>query len=716
MESAQSEIDELSSKIEENNKLIDKANEIGGNDSYINRLQTENAELERQIELEKILKEQEEKELADEAFKALIAKSKYHHIPYSSSEDFTLLSETEARMNWYEYGDFSSSAKREEVLSEITENIRQISQYYELLDRTNPEHNLAYDQAARLIDRYKAIFEIQGESAKEAEISLDTQKTELRQLNGEYGDLVDKLKEYKDELKDSNTLLDKQNAVLEAQKDYEEAIAKAREKYAEEVAKARKELMLNALDNFSKGLEYEEKLEEKLQKVEEKRLKLNEEIAKAKTDYLKNALEQYVDKLEEEASLEEKILAVEEARRKLEEARGQRNVKVYNSNTKTWEWQANEKNIASAEEDLADKQQALNEYLENEAFKEINSYLEDGGYSISEVQKILDKWLSKGNGGELNTWGKGLMSIVTDSIRNNKYDDTDVQDKVDGVTDAVDALNEYLKDTAVKEIKELLNGGNFSMSDIQAIIDKWGARTESGSLGAWEQNLMSALGTAASQAVSVEFDTSGIDSALEKLNSAQTGLQDYLAEQLLSEYIEMFENGTATNASANSILNKYKKLGVSEDILEKIFNLILSTTGINIRGSGARFYGGGGGYADYGFNQGLGKVSKYDSGGILQGMGIKATNRDEAVINPALTSRLMSPVFNRKFFNFSQGLSNLADYVDRIPDGNGVVYRNQSSSVDDHRSYSVNGVPISADVAERNTLADIFRMAAFKKN
>ncbi|MBQ0125825.1 MAG: phage tail tape measure protein [Clostridiales bacterium] len=751
----QTNIDDLNSKLKENNELIKKANEIGGNDSYILRLKNENEELERQLKTQKALQAEKNKELAAEAYEEL-TKTDTIKDPYGNiRSQSTILSRIRGNL------DAVSRTGDTSYLKNITSDIENVSKYQVLLDKTIPTHKVLYDSISALLDEYVAYFEIQGEAAKETAGTADQiqkVKSGLEDCKDQYEDIIAKAKEYKDELKEGDKLLDKQNAVLKAQQEYEEAIAKAREKYAEEVEKARRELMLAALDDFTSNLEREQNLEDKLRKIEEKRLELNEAIAKAKRNYLKDQLEKYMDGLKEEQALEEKMLAIEEARRKTEEARkkieearkklndasSQRTVRQYNNNTHTWEWVANQKDVDSAqqeladtqkalldaENDLSDKQEALNDYLKNEAISEISEYLAAGNYDTNDIQKILNKWLSKGSGGELRTWGREITDIVNDSIVNNKYDDAEVQSQVEGVENAVNDLEDYLRSEAIKEIKTLLNDGNFSMSDIQSILDKWGAKTESGNLGVWEKNLVSALGAAASQSVSVDFDSSGIQSALEKLQSAQSSLSDYFQEKLLDEYIAMFEGGNVSNAKVKALLSKYRDLGVSEDVLSRLASMIQSSTGIDIFSKympnfatqatkdkwQADLY-------DYqrshpGVLTAPGKANAplYDNGGILQGMGVKATNRDEAVINPALTSRLMSPVFNRKFYNFSEGLSNLADYVDRMPDGNAVVYRNSSSTVDDHRSYSVNGVPISSDVAEKNTLADIFRMAAFKKN
>lgn len=65
------EIDDLTAKQEENNRLIAKANELGGNTAYADRLQVENERLQEQINYNKTRAQQKAQESADEAIAAL---------------------------------------------------------------------------------------------------------------------------------------------------------------------------------------------------------------------------------------------------------------------------------------------------------------------------------------------------------------------------------------------------------------------------------------------------------------------------------------------------------------------------------------------------------------------------------------------------------------------------------------------------------------------
>lgn len=99
----------------------------------------------------------------------------------------------------------------------------------------------------------------------------------------------------------------------------------------------------------------------------------------------------------------------------------------------------------------------------------------------------------------------------------------------------------------------------------------------------------------------------------------------------------------------------------------------------------------------------------YDNGGILSGLGgIKATSRNEAVLDPKLTAEILNPVSNTKFAQFANSLGLLFGASKSIPSDRGSIV-NQNTSNDSHNSYSVNGVPIPQRMAETQTLVQIFQ-------
>ena len=101
---------------------------------------------------------------------------------------------------------------------------------------------------------------------------------------------------------------------------------------------------------------------------------------------------------------------------------------------------------------------------------------------------------------------------------------------------------------------------------------------------------------------------------------------------------------------------------------------------------------------------------KYDSGGILRGLGgIKATSQDEIVIPPLLTEKMLEPSADNTFQKRMSELGWLYGAAERggaMP-GKTVMSRTSYDHYGD--SYSVNGVQIGAEAANRLTVAQIMQ-------
>lgn len=101
---------------------------------------------------------------------------------------------------------------------------------------------------------------------------------------------------------------------------------------------------------------------------------------------------------------------------------------------------------------------------------------------------------------------------------------------------------------------------------------------------------------------------------------------------------------------------------------------------------------------------------KYDSGGILRGLGgIKATSQDEIVIPPLLAEKMLEPSADSTFQKRMSELGWLYGAAERggaMP-GKTVMSRTSYDHYGD--SYSVNGVQIGAEAADRLTVAQVMR-------
>ena len=101
---------------------------------------------------------------------------------------------------------------------------------------------------------------------------------------------------------------------------------------------------------------------------------------------------------------------------------------------------------------------------------------------------------------------------------------------------------------------------------------------------------------------------------------------------------------------------------------------------------------------------------KYDSGGILRGLGgIKATSQDEIVIPPLLAEKMLEPSADSTFQKRMSELGWLYGAAERDGTMPGKTIMSRTSYDHYGDSYSVNGVQIGAEAANRLTVAQVMQ-------
>ncbi len=101
---------------------------------------------------------------------------------------------------------------------------------------------------------------------------------------------------------------------------------------------------------------------------------------------------------------------------------------------------------------------------------------------------------------------------------------------------------------------------------------------------------------------------------------------------------------------------------------------------------------------------------KYDSGGILRGLGgIKATSQDEIVIPPLLAEKMLEPSADNTFQKRMSELGWLYGAMERGGTMPGKTVMSRTSYDHYGDSYSVNGVQIGAEAANRLTVAQVMQ-------
>lgn len=261
----------------------------------------------------------------------------------------------------------------------------------------------------------------------------------------------------------------------------------------------------NINDDLAKAEEEKRKAEEeRLKAIEEenKRLEEQKKLQQEMFDTLKKQVDDYYAKLiedkEKELTLEERILAVQQAEAALANAQRERTVRYYNAATGQWEWQANAKNVKSAQDALKKAQDDLNKYQREQAWKEFKSaweyvseqiragamtFQEAYDYMYREMKRIQD------------TYGVDLGGTLEDSIggfRHLNYGiDGLTQEVANSLGASVGVLNEKLKQyedavgafkDAFDEASDKVKNGEMSMEDAYSylrdrakeIADKYG--------------------------------------------------------------------------------------------------------------------------------------------------------------------------------------------------------------------------------------------------
>lgn len=669
-QAAKDEIEELQDKLRENYKLIEEANAAGGNKSYITRLQAENEELQRQIDLLKIKYYEEHKEAGEKAYKTLTDwRSFMEGYGKSFYVDDSIVQNPDATIA--DVLDFfiSDAEKTGKVYDELSGIISSVVKEMENLNLEDAEQKALYDELVPLLDRYRAIYAKKGVLEDKSSKATKQWASDLSEVPDKYKDISDAIDKMNDEQEKANALAEKQNAVAQAQLKLQEAIAQARRDYITKV-----------LEEYISDLEQAATLEEK-----------QNAILKARHEAMIDALKEQKDAKEDTLDLEEKQLEVEKARKALEDAKNNRNVRVFNAQTGTWEYQANQKDVSSAQDSLDSAVKELADFIHDSAWDEVIEALENGAES-DEVHDILVKWEKYGF--------SGSQEII--DVMNGDYEATEK------VQSAVESLHDYLKNQAISEIKAKISDGNISMSDVDGILQKWMGYGSGSILGDWQagvrNQIQSAIWAVSDSSSPIIQNTSAVKSAIENLNSKIVSLQSYLYQS----FVQAVQTGLAGSSfSSKELYNlaaHYRSLGLAESSIQSIINLAFGTGKVDRK---PRTYSSVAEASWWSYHEAMNDGRTYDEGGILNGMGgIKACKAPETVLNPALTSQILKPSSNAAFSNFAKSLGMLFGVSDKIASDKG---KSAASAITNNSSsYVVNGVPIRQEYAERYTIKELF--------
>lgn len=154
------------------------------------------------------------------------------------------------------------------------------------------------------------------------------------------------------------------------------------------------ELLQNDLDDLTRPLEIQitqfERLNDQIDRQIELLEREREKMVKPIQEEI-DALREAKEEKEEQVTLEEKQKAIEEARAALQNAQNERNIRYYNAEKGQWEWMADQRAVADAEEALKDAEKDLEDFEYERKIKELEKKIEEIDEAYEEQTEGLEE-------------------------------------------------------------------------------------------------------------------------------------------------------------------------------------------------------------------------------------------------------------------------------------------------------------------------------------
>ena len=436
---------------------------------------------------------------------------------------------------------------------------------------------------------------------------------------------------------------------------------------------------------------------------------------------------------EKEKNLEEKKLDLIKAQKELADTINERNVRVFNEQSGLWEWQANEKNVQKARENVEKAQKDILKAEKDieDAIKALHKQEEKNAQNIAKAQKNLQK----------------AIEALAEQERKNAENIAKAMEKL---AEVQKKIGDELLQKAIAEINKMLESGK-PMKDIYDKINEWMA---------YYNNVMGTsgippfVGEILAAIASIKGFNTYVDYVQQGPTSGNFSKDDFFNSSAWNDFLKpKVEEGDpdATETYERLLMTNGKEHATSknpESTFAKGKEYIYdSTTGLyfakddikkNEDGSYTIPVGAEAGRIEYpssqrenattpkgsrnyisGNKSEIGELNKqkygstYDSGGVLHGLGgIKATERDEMVLPPDITEKILNPQNTVAFRDFCNNLGILYGALEHtMPTRGNVITQNHTAN--DNRNMSrntyINGVPISTEKADRYTISELLR-------
>lgn len=413
---------------------------------------------------------------------------------------------------------------------------------------------------------------------------------------------------------------------------------------------------------------------------------------KAETDAIDeqiDALKKQNEETERGEKLEELKLNILKKQDELLNARNERTVRQYNAATGQWEWVADAEKVKQAQEDLENAKKDLRDYERDTERELAIEELEARKKAIEAAYQLkIDTWqkLIDELNGDVETEAALLAASRGDW-------ETYYQEMLKVYQGLLDAAEDYQKKmTAIQSQTPIPggsgdgganNGGN--ADDVNKIIEA-NRKKENDALA-------------------------NLDRDLARLTPEQRAAYDMWMRRGVGSYEAMRQAKKTTKSSSETVKDNFNKTaGPSKDYnkttVGKLEGVTKKPTSGSTSSSGTRRPSNGRGTLGGGKN--TNKVSKYDSGGVLHGLGgIKATVDDEMVLPPDVTRKLLMPSSDSRAKEVIAGMRAMLG-------GNATVSQSLAGRSDNRRysdhsgaEYHIGNVTLSQQQAECMTIAQV---------
>lgn len=453
-------------------------------------------------------------------------------------------------------------------------------------------------------------------------------------------------------LKSELTLLEKQNASEDTQKDKMRQIQQAlhaQAQYLRSIGGSQADI--NELS--AEWWEWQEKINGTLKSTDDLLSELQDvmsdklsDLSDQRQDELDaidaqiDALKEQKDTRDEQLELEEKILAVQQAQANLANAQNERTIRQYNARTGQWEWVADQKEVDDAQEALDDAKKDLEDFKANMAYEAALAELEAKKDAINAQYDALEKSYNNFLK-SLKEKTRGIGEILQDIWKNATPElKKIIQENAELFKQFgfdVSELSDAVKETAKKLYGLSSNGSKYEIGSdkgIDFVNNAPAGSTMTGGDGStWTKNADGTVTIVDKDGVSYTVNPN--QTTGDTTGDTTSGGQRYSGVVYGEPDDGQGERYKISSASGLDFLNN-KPAGATMTGGDKSYWVKNADGTTSITDRYGRHY------------------TVYDQGGILHGMGgIKATTQDEGVTPPDVTEllkkRLLSPVRDANF-------------------------------------------------------------------